>query len=230
MLNKRQLLQAGGVAAVAGVGWAAWMAYGSRHAATMAGGPFRPYALDPVAPENFQNKLFIPVGSGPLGVLDVVAPLKIRATAAAFTLLPGRESPFLLYQTEHAGQRILVETEAEAFAVERVDGRPTVRREQGSVHGLLRATMLRERAIGADGSYKGSSRIHRRLFGGRRGGDPDAGLAFLCTPAHSRAVRDARTLPWRSCSSQVLALTSTARKRMPCRPGSTIEMQHHRTN
>ena len=104
MLNKRQLLQAGGVAAVAGVGWAAWMAYGSRHAATMSGGPLRPYALDPVAPENFQNKLFIPVGSGPLGVLDVVAPLKIRATAAAFTLLPGRESPFLLYQTEHAGK------------------------------------------------------------------------------------------------------------------------------
>ena len=104
MLSKRQLLQAGGVAAVAGVGWAAWMAYGSRHAATMADGPFRPYPFDPVAPENFQNKLLIPVASGPLGVLDVVAPLKMRATAAAFTLLPGRESPFLLYQTEQAGK------------------------------------------------------------------------------------------------------------------------------
>ena len=104
MVKRRQLLQVGGVAAVAAAGWAAWMAYGSRHAATMVGAPFRPYPFDPVAPENFRNKLFIPVGSGPLGVLDVVAPLKIRATAAAFTMLPGRESPFLLYQTEHAGK------------------------------------------------------------------------------------------------------------------------------
>ena len=230
MLNRRALFQFAGVAAVAGVGAAAWMVYGSRGSQGLAGGPFRHYPFDPVASANFQQKLFVPVASGPFGVLDVVGPLKLRATAASFTLLPGCESPFLLYQTEHAGQRILVETEAEAFAVERVDRRPTVRREQGSVHGLLRATMLRERAIGADRSHNGSSRSHRRLFGGRRGGDPDAGRAFLCTPAHSRAVRDARTLPWRSCSSQVLALTSTARKRMPCRPGSTIEMQHHRTN
>jgi suppressor of ftsI/bilirubin oxidase len=44
------------------------------------------------------------VGSGPFGVLDVTGPLKIRATAASFPLLPGRESPFLLYQTEHTGK------------------------------------------------------------------------------------------------------------------------------
>ncbi len=57
-----------------------------------------------MALENFKHTLFIPGAGGPFGVLDVVGPLKIRATAASFTLLPGRESPFLLYQTEHAGQ------------------------------------------------------------------------------------------------------------------------------
>ncbi|KVW93716.1 hypothetical protein ABW22_13715 [Thiobacillus denitrificans] len=70
----------------------------------MAGGPFRHYPFDPVAAANFQQKLFIPVGSGPFGVLDVAGPLKIRTVAASFPLLPGRESPFLLYQTEQAGK------------------------------------------------------------------------------------------------------------------------------
>ena len=102
MLRRRRLL-AGAVVA-AGAGAAAWLIVRSRAAHAPAGGPFRHYPFDPVAAENFQQKLFIPLASGPLGVLDVVGPLKIRATAASFTLLPGRESPFLLYQTEHAGQ------------------------------------------------------------------------------------------------------------------------------
>ncbi len=103
-MQRRQLFQFAGVAAAAAAGGAAWMAYRSRSSNGLAGGPFRHYAFDPVATENFQNKLFIPAGSGPFGVLDVAGPLKIRATAASLALLPGRESPFLLYQTEQAGQ------------------------------------------------------------------------------------------------------------------------------
>ena len=106
MLKRRQLL-VGGVAVV-GAGGAAWLYYRSRASQALAGGPFRHYPFDPVAAENFQQKLFIPVASGPFGVLDVAAPLKIRATAGSFPLLPGpapkAPSPFLLYQTEHAGQ------------------------------------------------------------------------------------------------------------------------------
>ncbi len=104
MLNRRQLFQFASVAAVAGTGGAAWMYYGSPRSNALAGGPFRHYPFDPVAAANFQQKLFIPVGSGPFGVLDVAGPLNIRATAASFPLLPGRESPFLLYQTEQAGK------------------------------------------------------------------------------------------------------------------------------
>ena len=37
-------------------------------------------------------------------MLDVAGPLKLRAAPASFALLPGRDSPFLLYQTEHAGK------------------------------------------------------------------------------------------------------------------------------
>jgi blue copper oxidase len=106
MLKRRHIL-AGGVAAAA-AGGAAWLYFGMRASHAPRGGPFRHYPFDPVAAENFQQKLFIPVASGPFGVLDVVAPLKIRATAASFPLLPGpasqAPSPFLLYQTEHAGQ------------------------------------------------------------------------------------------------------------------------------
>ena len=104
MLKRRQLFQFAGVAAVAGAGGAAWMYYGSGRSNGLAGGPFRHYPFDPVAAGNFQLKLFIPVGSGPFGVLDVAGPLKIRATAASFSLLPGRTSPFLLYQTEQGGK------------------------------------------------------------------------------------------------------------------------------
>ena len=106
MLRRRQLLA--GVAAAAGVGGAAWLYLRSRASQAIGGGPFRHYPFDPVAAENFQRKLFIPVASGPFGVLDVAAPLRIRATASSFPLLPGpasqAPSPFLLYQTEHAGQ------------------------------------------------------------------------------------------------------------------------------
>ena len=104
MMQRRQLLQFAGVAAGAAVGGAAWMYYGPPRSNPVAGGPFRHYPFDPVAAENFQQKLFIPVGSGPFGVLDVAGPLKIRATAASFSLLPDRASPFLLYQTEQAGK------------------------------------------------------------------------------------------------------------------------------
>ena len=105
MFKRRQLFQIAGVAAVAGVGGAAWMYTGwHRSIGLVAGEPFRPYPFNPVAPENFQQKLFIPVASGPFGVLDVAGPLKIRATAASFGFLPGRDSPFLLYQTEYAGK------------------------------------------------------------------------------------------------------------------------------
>ena len=102
MLKRRRLFQLAGVAALAGIGGATWMYYGSRHSTNMATAPFRPYPFDPVAPENFQQKLFIPVASGPFGVLNVAGPLKIHARAASFPLMPGRESPFLLYQTEQA--------------------------------------------------------------------------------------------------------------------------------
>ena len=104
MLGRRQAFQFAGVAAVVGVGGMAWRYYGSRHSTAMANKPFSPYPLDPVTPGNFQQKLFIPLASGPLGVPDVAGALKIRATAASFPLLPEKESPFLLYQAEHAGK------------------------------------------------------------------------------------------------------------------------------
>ena len=104
MLERRQLFQFAGVAAVAVAGGAAWMYYGAPRSSAVAGGSFRHYPFDPVALDNFKQKLFIHVGSGPFGVLDVAGPLKIRATSASFALLPGSESPFLLYQTEQAGK------------------------------------------------------------------------------------------------------------------------------
>ena len=81
---------------------------GAGHSQEVAAVPFRHYPLDPVDAANFQQKLFMPSGSGPFAVLDVIKPLKIRATAASFPILPGPKtpipSPFLLYQTEHAGK------------------------------------------------------------------------------------------------------------------------------
>ncbi|MDO8264422.1 MAG: multicopper oxidase domain-containing protein [Gallionella sp.] len=100
MLKRRQLFQLAGVAA--------WMYSGAGHSQEVAAVPFRHYPLDPVDTANFRQKLFVPGNSGPFGVLDVAGPLKIRATAANFPILPGPKtpisSPFLLYQTEHAGK------------------------------------------------------------------------------------------------------------------------------
>ena len=104
MLQRRQLFQFAGAAAVAAAGGAAWKYYKSPRSSLVAGGSFRHYPFDPVALDNFKQKLFIPVDSGPFGVLDVAGPLKIRATSASFTFLPRSESPFLLYQTEQAGK------------------------------------------------------------------------------------------------------------------------------
>ena len=104
MLKRRQLFQFAGVAAVAAVGGTAWTSYAAQRSTAVAGGQFRHYPFDPVAAENFKQKLFVPTGSGPFGVLDVAGPLKIRATAASFALMRGGKSPFLLYQTEQAGK------------------------------------------------------------------------------------------------------------------------------
>jgi blue copper oxidase len=103
MRDRRKILKYTGAVALVGVA-TAWVYYRSGHTQNQATEPFRPYPFDPVTPENFVQKLFIPTGDGPLGVLNVSGPLKIQATAASFALLPGRESPFLLYQTEHAGK------------------------------------------------------------------------------------------------------------------------------
>ncbi len=104
MFKRRQLFQFAGVAALAGVGGGAWWYSGWHRSVRLASEAFHNYPFDPVALENFQQKLFIPVANGPFGVLDVAGPLKMRATAVSFALLPGRDSPFLLYQTEHAGK------------------------------------------------------------------------------------------------------------------------------
>ncbi len=101
--NRRLLFQFAGVAAVAGATAAFFLGNRVRPSAPLAGG-FRHYPFNPVAAENFQQKLFLPVDRGPFGVLDVVGPLKISATAASFPILSGQVSPFLLYQTEHAGK------------------------------------------------------------------------------------------------------------------------------
>ena len=104
MPQRRQLLQFAGVAAVAGAGGAAWMAYRSDRATAGVAGSFKNYPFDPVDAANFQQKLFMPGAGGPLGVLDVAGPIRIKAGAASFALLPQRESPFLLYQTDYAGK------------------------------------------------------------------------------------------------------------------------------
>ena len=107
---ERRGIPAGGVAAAA-VGGAAWLCFGTRSSTKVRGGTFGHYPFDPVAAENFQQKLFIPLVSpnadGPFGVLDGAGPLAIRATAASFPLLPDpasqAPSPFLLM--EPAGWR-----------------------------------------------------------------------------------------------------------------------------
>jgi len=89
---------------MAGAGGVSLLAFGPRGSHALAGTSFRHYPFDPVVPTNFRQKLFVPVAEGPFGVLDVVGPLALRASAASFTILPGRPSPFLLYQTKLAGK------------------------------------------------------------------------------------------------------------------------------
>jgi len=92
MLKRRELFHFLGAATL--------MVSGVGHTKPAAVKPFRHYPFDPVAAEYFLQKLFVPVDSGPFGVLDVAGPLTMRATAASFSILPGKTSPFLLYQTE----------------------------------------------------------------------------------------------------------------------------------
>ena len=93
MLKRRQLIQWGSGVAVAGVAGAAWMVFGSRGprgSQVLRGGPFRHYPFDPVAAENFQHKLFIPVASGPFGVLDVAVHISNARSAASCICTPAR--------------------------------------------------------------------------------------------------------------------------------------------
>lgn len=96
MLKRRELFHFLGAAAL--------MYSGAGSAKPVAVKPFRHYPFDPVAAENFQQKLFIPMGSGPFGILEVAGPLRMRATVASLVILPGKSSPFLLYQTEQSGK------------------------------------------------------------------------------------------------------------------------------
>lgn len=96
MLKRRALFHCLGAATL--------MASGVTRAKAVANPPFQHYPFDPVAAENFRQSLFIPVDSGPFGVLDVAGPLTMRATAGSLALLPGKPSPFLAYQTEQSGK------------------------------------------------------------------------------------------------------------------------------
>ena len=103
-MDRRKFFQFAGVAALAGAGGGAATFLAMRRPDGPGSAPFRHYPFDPVAAENFTQKLFIPGGSGPFGVLDVDGPLQLQASAASFPILGGRASPFLHYRTEHAGK------------------------------------------------------------------------------------------------------------------------------
>ncbi len=81
-MDRRKFFQFSGVAALAGASGAAGMYFGARRfgAAT----PVSPYPFDPIRVENFQQKLFIPGGSGPFGVLDVGGPLTAASPASSW--------------------------------------------------------------------------------------------------------------------------------------------------
>lgn len=98
MLKRRELFHF--------VGAATLMASGVANAKAAVAKPFRHYPFDPVAAENFQQNLFIPVDSGPFGVLDVAGPLTLRATPGSLDLLPGKPSPFLLYPNRTVWQEL----------------------------------------------------------------------------------------------------------------------------
>ena len=106
MQDRRRILKYTGAVAMTGIaaGTAAWAYYRIERSQLRDTTAFRPYPFDPVTPENFVHKLFIPSDNGPLGVLDVTGPLNIKVIAASFGLLPELKSPFLLYQTEQAGK------------------------------------------------------------------------------------------------------------------------------
>ncbi len=104
MTDRRKFLWFSGATALAGTGGAAWMYFGGYRLNAVGTAPISPYPFDPIREENFQQKLFIPGGSGPFGVLDVGGPLQIKASAESFPILQGKASPFLLYQTEQAGK------------------------------------------------------------------------------------------------------------------------------
>lgn len=106
MQDRRRILKYTGAVAITGIaaGTAAWAYYRIERSQLRDTTAFRPYPFDPVTPENFVHKLFIPSDNGPLGVLDVTGPLNIKVIAASFGLLPELKSPFLLYQTEQAGK------------------------------------------------------------------------------------------------------------------------------
>lgn len=106
MQDRRRILKYTGAVAMTGIaaGTAAWAYYRIERSQLRDTTAFRPYPFDPVTPENFVHKLFIPSDNGPLGVLDVTGPLNIKVIAASFGLLPKLKSPFLLYQTEQAGK------------------------------------------------------------------------------------------------------------------------------
>ena len=104
MISRRNFFQMSSAAALIGAGGASWMYFGGDRFNAASATPISPYPFDPIRPENFQQKLFLPGGSGPFGVMDVAGPLQIRATAASFPILQGRTSPFLQYQSEQAGK------------------------------------------------------------------------------------------------------------------------------
>lgn len=100
-MNRRMFLQCGASALAVGTG----LSLAGCRGTDTVDAAFAPYPHDPVRPENFVNPLFIPGAEGPFGVLDVFdAPLTLTAIAATFPILGGQASPFLLYETSHAGK------------------------------------------------------------------------------------------------------------------------------
>lgn len=59
----------------------------------------------PAAHVGAHTPLFIPGNSGPLGILDVTdAPISFTTRATTLPLLPGKPSPFLIYDTQYGGR------------------------------------------------------------------------------------------------------------------------------
>lgn len=103
-MRRRTFLSIAGFAAAAGIGGMAITRFPGKNAMAQGPAPFKPYPFDPVTTSNFRQPLFIPSDSGPFGVLDVAESMTIKTRAATFPLLDGKPSPFLLYETTHAGK------------------------------------------------------------------------------------------------------------------------------